>query len=86
MGIVSKGISDLCGINYDIASGGFKFALTEGFAAVEGIKTVISFCGESVLLSLGKKKLEIKGSGIFIKELCKGYILISGTVTSVAVL
>lgn len=80
MGTVLKGISDICGINFDIASGGYRCVFSGGGVTVEGVKSVLAFSSESVLLSLKSGKLEIKGSLLKVREYSRGYICISGSV------
>lgn len=83
MGTVLKGISDICGINFDIAAGGFKCIFTNCGGAVEGIKSIITFSKESIILSLARSKIEITGSEFMIKEYSKGYICFTGTISQI---
>lgn len=82
MGIFLKGMSQFCGINYDIASGGYRCVFSDNAIAVEGIKSVSSFSGDCVLLRLKNCVMEIKGENMYIYELCKGYISICGKILS----
>ncbi len=86
MGIILKGLSQFCGINYDIASGGYRCVFSENAVAVEGIKSVSAFSKESVLLLLKKGRMEIKGADLYIYELCGGYISVCGKILSVSLL
>ena len=86
MGIILKGISDICGIDYDIASGGYRCVFSDGNIIVEGIKSVMSFNNERILLNLKNKKLEIKGTNLYINELYKGFISVCGTINSINLL
>jgi hypothetical protein len=83
MGIVLKGLSQFCGINYDIASGGYRCVFSEDSVALEGVKSVSYFCKDSLLLNLKKCRMEIKGEDLYIRELYKGYISICGKIISV---
>ena len=86
MGTVLKGISDICGINFDIASGNYRCIFTEGRTDIEGIKSVASFSNDCLLLNLKNKKMEVRGNNLFISELSKGFIRISGTVSEIKLL
>jgi hypothetical protein len=86
MGTVLGGISQICGIEYDIASGGFRCAFTEKGAEIEGISSLSSFSSECVTVNLKRGKLEIKGENLSIGALSKGYIAICGTVSSTRLL
>lgn len=84
MGTVSRGISGLCGIGYDIASGGFRCAFTENGAEIEGISSLSSFTPECVTVNLKRGRLEVRGENLSISALGKGYIAILGSVSSTA--
>lgn len=85
MGIILKGLSGFCGINYDIASGGYRCMFSENALAVEGIKSVSSLNSQLVRLRLKNAEMEITGENLYIYELCKGYISICGRILSVNV-
>lgn len=84
MGTVLNGLSHICGIGYDIASGGFKCAFTEKGAEVEGIRSLTSFSPQLVAVSLKRGRLEIAGENLSILRLSRGYIAVSGTVSSIS--
>ena len=86
MGTVLKGISDICGINFDIAAGGYKCVFTNCGAAVEGIKSIISFDKDSIILSLAKNRIKFTGRDFIIKEYSRGYICFTGTVSQIELL
>lgn len=83
MGIILKGISNQCGINYDIASGGFKCVFSENEVVLEGIKSVFSFNEECIKIAIKRKSIEIKGKNLYIKELYKGFISIKGSIAAI---
>lgn len=79
-----KGISQICGIGYDIASGGFKCAFTESGLEVEGISSLSSFNQECVVVNLRRGRLEVRGEKLSIMALAKGYIAVCGSVSSIS--
>lgn len=85
MGTVLKGIADISGIDYDIASGGYRCAFTPDGAEIEGVKGLVSFDGAVIVIRLKKCLIEIGGAAFKIKRYGRGYISLSGKVSQITV-
>lgn len=83
MGRVLSGISDICGINFDIASGGYRCVFSENGLEAEGVKSLISFDSNAVAISFKKRALHIEGENLSVKSYSKGYISIKGRVSQI---
>ena len=85
MGKVTGNLSELCGLGFD-AAGGFRCSMTERGARIEGVKGILQFTPERILLKLSRCRAEIEGSELCICELSHGYIVLCGQVAAVRVL
>ena len=79
-------ISKITGLEMGLLNDGYRIVNFSGKAVyVEGIKSILLFDSSQVALKLKKGAIKITGSGIMIKELMQGTILVTGTVTNVEV-
>lgn len=85
MGTLLSGISDICGLNFDISSGGYRCVFCENRFEAEGVTALISFDSNSIALKFKKKALMIEGENLAIKSYSKGYISIKGSVSQIII-
>ncbi len=72
-------IKNMLGIEEDF----FKVLLIgEGAMYVEGVKSVVKFSSEEIILRLKKGEIKILGKEMFIKKYCGGDLAICGKIIS----
>ena len=77
------GISDICGINFDISSGGYRCVFCENRLEAEGVTALVSFDSSCITVKFKKRAMMIEGKNLAIRSYSKGFISIKGSVSQI---
>jgi sporulation protein YqfC len=78
-------IAEFTELPFDIVFSSYRYTVFGGVSVyVQGHKGFSAFSPEKVVLRAGKKRLEINGENLVVRQLSNDDITVSGTIRSVA--
>lgn len=79
-------LGELCGIDFDVFSGGYRCAFCQDGLDAEGVTSLISYDENLIEVKFKKAAMRIEGGNLTVSRFGKGFISVKGRVAQITLI